>query len=529
MKNIKTYVLAFLAFAVVISSCDEDKDLLDQRIAANPVAGAPSGDSGSANLSTFISVGNSLSAGFMDGALYTNGQDHSFPNLLAQQFQIMGVGGGNFVQPDINSENGFSGVGPGNTPLGRFELSLSQQRPVPTLGEIPQAYAGDKSALRNFAVPGMGVLDMSDASLAVRNPLYGRFASAPGTSTVLGDAMSTSPTFFSFWLGANDVLGYATSGGLDEADITSAGDFRVALENSLGTLISGGAKGVVLTVPPMVVIPFFRAIPYNAIPMTEQSTVDQLNGAFQGLNAALGGLAAFNLISAQDAAARSVSYSLGANPILMHDDALQDLSPMFDALLGAGAITAAQRASLQPFTQSRPATPSDLPTLSSATQLGTTIGGNPLAIIGVTVPAPDNLILSASEVVNVVTARATYNAIISDAVNAINASAPNTIALVDVQPTFADLFGLSPALAQALALPPAAVAAADGVQGVVVNGVNLRPDFGPNGVFSTDGVHPNPRGHAIVTNLIISTMNSTFGSTIPAMNVLNLRGVITTN
>lgn len=529
MKNIKTYVLALLAFAVVISACDEDKDLLEQRIADNPFPNAPSGDSGSIDLSRFISIGNSLTAGYMDGALYTNGQDRSFPNLLSQQFQISGIGGGAFSQPDINSQNGFSGQGP-NGPLGRFELSLSLLIPLPTAGEIPTAYAGDKSALRNFAVPGMRLVDISDASLAARNPLYARFASSPGTSTVLGDATGASPTFFSFWLGSNDVLGYAAGGGVDEALITDQASFAASLQNSLGALVATGAKGVVLTVPPVVIIPFFRAVPYNAIPMTDQATVDQLNAGFAGLNAALAGLAQFNLISDAEAAARSVSYSLGANPILMHDDALTDLGPLFDVLLGAGAITSAQRAQLQAFVQSRPATPNDLPTLSAATQLGTVVGDNPAAILGVSVPAPDNLILSGSEVVRVVTARATYNGVIAAVVNGINAQAgANTISMVDVQPAFADLFGLDAATATALALSPAAIAAADGQLGMMVNGVTLGPDFGPNGVFSTDGVHPNPRGHAIIGNVIIDNLNTVYGANIPSINVLNLRGIITTN
>ncbi|GAB5532552.1 MAG: SGNH/GDSL hydrolase family protein [Roseivirga sp.] len=529
MKNIKTYVLALLAFAVVISACDEDKDLLDQRLADNPLPDPTTGDSGTIDLSTFISVGNSLTAGYLDGALYTNAQDHSFANLLGQQFQISGIGGGAFTQPDINSQNGFSSLGP-NGPLGRFELSLSLLRPVPTVGEVPTAYAGDKSALRNFAVPGMRLVDIADASLAARNPLYARFASNPGTSTVLGDATAVSPTFFSFWLGANDVLGYATSGGVDESRITDAASFQASLQTSLGALVATGAKGVVLTLPPVVVAPFFRAVPYNAIPMTDQATVDQLNGAFAGLNAALAGLAQFNLITTAEATARSVSYSLGANPILMHDDELTDLGPMFDILLGAGAISAAQRAALQPFVQSRPATPNDLPTLSSATVLGTAVGGNPAAVIGVSVPAPDNLILSASEVVRVVTARATYNAVIAGVVNGVNAQAgANTISIVDVQPIFADLFGLTAASATALALSPAAVAAADGQLGIEIDGVTLAPDFGPNGVVSTDGIHPNPRGHAIIANTIISSLNSVYGASIPSINVLNLRGVITTN
>lgn len=537
MKNIKTYVLALLAFAVVISACDEDKDLLDQRIADNPLPSAPSGDAGTIDLSRFISVGNSLTAGYMDGALYTNGQDHSFPNLLGQQFQISGIGGGAFSQPDINSQNGFSGAGP-NGPLGRFELSLSLLRPVPTTGEIPTAYAGDKSALRNFGVPGMRLVDISDASLAARNPLYGRFASNPGTSTVLGDATGVSPTFFSFWLGANDVLGYATSGGLDETSITGAADFQASLQSSLGALVATGAKGVVLTVPPMVVIPFFRAVPYNAVPL-DANTAATLNQAFAGYNQALAGLVQLTQlgvpgvnVSQAEADARSVSYTAAPNnPILMHDDALVDFDRAggeFDILLGLGQITPAQRAALAPYGQTRPATAADLPTLAAATEIGRAL--SPTAIMGVSLPIGDRFILSRSEVVNVVTARVTYNTIIAGVVNAINNQAgANTISLVDVQPAFADLFGLDAATATQLALSPAAIAAADGELGIVVNGVSLGPDFGPNGVFSTDGVHPNPRGHAIIGNLIINNLNSVYGASIPAINVLNLRGVITTN
>lgn len=543
MKNIKTYLLALLGFAVVISACDEDQDLLDQRLEDNPLQGAPTGDPGSLNLSTYVSVGNSLTAGYMDGALYTNGQDHSFPNLMAQQFQISGVGGGAFAQPDINSANGFSSAGADGQPgtaddLGRFELSLSQLIPVPTAGEAPTPFGGNKAALRNFGVPGMRQVDISDASLAVRNPLYGRFASSPGTSTVLGDATATSPTFFSYWLGNNDVLGYAVGGGANEALITDQASFQSSLQSSLGAMVATGAKGVVLTLPPMVVIPYFRAIPYNAVPL-DANLAGALNQAFAGYNQALQGLVQLTQlgvpgvnVSQAEADARSVSYAaIPNNPILMHDDALVDYDRAggeFDILLGLGQITPAQRAALAPYGQTRPATANDLPTLAAANEIGRAL--SPTAIMGVSLPIGDEFILSRSEVVTTVTARATFNAIIAGVVDAINQQAgANTITLVDVQPAFADLFGLDAATAQALALSPAAVAAADGSLGIEVSGVTLAPDFGPNGVFSTDGVHPNPRGHAIIANLIIDRINAVYGATIPSVNVLNLRGIIATD
>ena len=544
MKNIKIYLFAILALTFVIQSCDEDVALLAQLEEENPLPGEVTGTSGNLNLSKYVAIGNSLTAGFMDNALYTSGQAHSFPNLLAQQFQISGIGGGAFNQPDIGSANGFSGTD-GTNIFGRLELSLSLLRPVPTVGELPTPYGGDKAALNNFGVPGMRLVDVADAGLAARNGLYGRFASQPGVSTVLGDALAANPTFFSFWLGNNDILGYAAGGGANEALITDAGAFQASLTQALGGLVQSGAQGVVMTIPQIILAPFFRAVPYNAIPMTDQATVDQLNGAFAGLNAALDGLAQFQLLTVEQANARKVSYALGANPILMYDDALADIGPLFDALLGAGAISDAQRAALDPYRQSRPATSSDLPTLSAAASLGQplVVGGvpQPTAVIGVSYPAPDNLILSASEVQTVVGTRATFNATIAGVVAGINQSAPGALTLVDVQPTFVDLAGLDAATARFLVDPTnganaalaamgnAAVAAVDGELGIRVDGVNLAPDFSPNGVFSTDGIHLNPRGYAIVANLIIDALNASKGSSIPSVNVLALRGVITTN
>ena len=544
MKNIKIYLFAILALTFVIQSCDEDVALLAQLEEENPLPGEVTGTSGDLNLSKYVAIGNSLTAGFMDNALYTSGQAHSFPNLLAQQFQISGIGGGAFNQPDIGSANGFSGTD-GTNIFGRLELSLSLLRPVPTVGELPTPYGGDKAALNNFGVPGMRLVDVADAGLAARNGLYGRFASQPGVSTVLGDALAANPTFFSFWLGQNDILGYAAGGGANEALITDAGAFQASLTQALGGLVQSGAQGVVMTIPQIILAPFFRAVPYNAIPMTDQATVDQLNGAFAGLNAALDGLAQFQLLTVEQANARKVSYALGANPILMYDDVLADIGPLFDALLGAGAISAAQRAALDPYRQSRPATSSDLPTLSAAASLGQplVVGGvpQPTAVIGVSYPAPDNLILSASEVQTVVGTRATFNATIAGVVAGINQSAPGALTLVDVQPSLVDLAGLDAATARFLVDPTnganaalaamgnAAVAAVDGELGIRVDGVNLAPDFSPNGVFSTDGIHLNPRGYAIVANLIIDALNASKGSSIPSVNVLALRGVITTD
>lgn len=550
MKKINKYLLAIISLAFVLTACDEEEKLIKQLEEENPIPGPVTGDPGQLDFTRFVSIGNSLTAGLQDGALYDDGQEKSFPALLAQQFMTQGVGGGTFNQPDINSVNGYSGPGPDGQPgtgddYGRLELSLSQLIPLPTQGELFGLYPGNKAELRNFGVPGMRSVDIADPAFA-SNGYYARFATAPGTSTVLGDALAVNPTFFTYWLGNNDILGYAAGGGADDSAITPIGDVTTALTQGMGALVAAGAQGVALTVPLIVTIPYFRAVPFNAIPLDE-ATATQLNAAFAGFNQVLDVLVAQSLISQEDADARRVSYQAGSNPILMADEYLTDLGPFFDALAGLGAITPEQRAGLEPYRQSRPATSDDLPTLASAAVLGTTVGGNPLAVIGVSLPAEDRLILSAREVQIVVAQRALINATIAGVVAGINQQAgAEVISLVDVQPAMADLAGLDPQTAAALVDPslipgspfppiPAlremannAAARADGSLGIMIQGVNLAPDFSPNGVYSVDGIHPNPRGAGLFGNEIIGVINARRGASIPSIDVLALRGILAT-
>ena len=86
MKNFiyKSGMLAIFA-GTLLTSCDPEIDTFQ------PTTGAE------LDLTKYVAVGNSLTAGFGDNGLYREGQLNSYPAILAQQFQT--VGGGNFVQP----------------------------------------------------------------------------------------------------------------------------------------------------------------------------------------------------------------------------------------------------------------------------------------------------------------------------------------------------------------------------------------------------------------------------------------------
>ena len=105
MKNIKYIFLASLALVLTACNDIEDIDLTPEVV----VPDLPALTAGSADFSTYVSLGNSLTAGFTDNALFKAGQENSMPNLLANKFGL--VGGGAFTQPLTNDNIGGLLVG----------------------------------------------------------------------------------------------------------------------------------------------------------------------------------------------------------------------------------------------------------------------------------------------------------------------------------------------------------------------------------------------------------------------------------
>lgn len=524
-----SFLLLFIA--VFLFACEGSYDsLVEDQLEENPTPEPISGDAGSADFSNYVAIGNSLTAGFMDGALYNLGQEYSLAALLHQQMQQAGAPG-NFNQPDINSERGFntSVQQPQGGPiLGRYKLDTSIPGPSPTVGGDEIApYSGSTSDLNNFGVPGivLGQLltaDTGNPQTQAFNPFYARFASAPGSSTILGDVIATQPSFFTLWIGNNDVLGYAVSGGANPNILTSEQDFESQFNAVISQLLNNtSASGVVGTIPPVSVVPFFQAISYDAVELGEDEAA-QLNQALSGVNNALDAVAAnFPQYEPEDVAPRKINYAAGANPILVNDPELNDFEDEFDML----GLPPEQRAALVPYEQSRPLTENELVTLSAGSVLGTEL--NPQSqtptTIGVVIPLGynsqasafgDAYYLTVAEQQQIQSRTVAFNTVIATAV----AQNADRLALFDINAgfpgnpntdlgAFADLFGI------------------DGELGLRVQGTLLQPDFSPNGVFSTDGIHPNARGNAILANEFIRVIEDTFGASIPEVDVLNLPSV----
>jgi len=241
--------------------------------------------SGSADFSKYVALGNSLTAGYADGSLYREGQLASYPSMLAMQFQK--IGGGAFEQPLMDGEYGIL-AGKRKLDFATDCLGTTSLSPVLDEGTLdPIAPIG--KTVQNLGVPGaksfhllaQGYGSLAGVPLGLANPYYARFASSD-VSTIVGDAISQLPTFYSLWIGNNDVLSYATGGGVGDS-ITGQGSFAVFMNTIVMSLDATGAKGVIANIPDVSTIPFFTTVPANGLVLTEQEQVDGLNAAYEPL------------------------------------------------------------------------------------------------------------------------------------------------------------------------------------------------------------------------------------------------------
>ncbi|MBY0424041.1 MAG: hypothetical protein K2Q22_00260, partial [Cytophagales bacterium] len=230
-------------------------------------SGTPS--AGSVNFSKYVSVGASIDAGFMDGALYNEGQSVAYPNLIAQQLRSVNP---NLVfnQPNIGSINGFSTIlttGGVSKIVGRFlfaAVSCQSQNFNRTqqTGDLITSYSGDKSSLNNFGIPYLNVNQLNSplsgtpsaySSNSGNDPrwYYSNVVPSPGVSKLSSVVKSTSPTFFTAWIGYTEFLNYVQRGGSVALPVIDT----VNISNLLDSLLANGGKGVIANIPDVTLFP----------------------------------------------------------------------------------------------------------------------------------------------------------------------------------------------------------------------------------------------------------------------------------
>ncbi|MBA3986605.1 MAG: G-D-S-L family lipolytic protein [Flavobacteriales bacterium] len=482
--NINKYKWLLLLTGVLFVACDSD----DNTITADdePVIVT----SGTADFSKFVSVGNSLTSGYTDGALFIASQENSLPNILAQQFAL--AGGGEFTQP-LMADN-LGGITLGGNVIIANRLFFNGSGPERLSGmpstELTSPLSG---SFNNMGVPGAksfhllapGYGNIAGVQTGQANPYYVRFASS-GSSTVIGDAVAQQPTFFSLWIGNNDVLAYATSGGagvnqagnLDPStyggnDITDPNVFASVYSGLADALTAGGAKGVVANIPNVTTIPYFTTIPFNPVPL-DGATAGAINQAYAQYNGGLLQAEGAQLITSEERAARTINFAAGQNAVVIVDEYLTNLSG-----LGLPSL--------------RQTTAEDLIVLPAASFIGTTVNNNPQLINGVTVPLGDQWVLVPQEQQDVITATTTFNATIKAIAQ------QKGLAFVDANALLDEVANT----------------------GVTFDEFTLNASLVFGGAFSLDGVHPTARGYAYLANQFIIAINTTYGATLPAVNAVD--------
>ncbi|MUH38269.1 G-D-S-L family lipolytic protein [Zobellia amurskyensis] len=535
MKNLKYiyFSLGILAF----TACNDPEDVdLEPEVMAEALVEL---NAGSADFSTYVSLGNSLTAGFTDNALFQAGQANSFPNLLSTKFSL--VGGGSFSQPLMNDNIG--GLLAGGAQIEGFNprLVFGGAGPVDladVVGEVTPTtdivLNNPSGPFNNMGVPGAksfhllapGYGNIANLSAQLANPYFVRMTGATPDARVLELAMAQSPTFFSLWIGNNDVLGYALSGGDGTNPITDQSTFDLAIGTIVTTLTSGGAKGVMANIPYVTSIPHFTTVPHDPINPEENdfaAQVPTLNTVYGALNQV------YNAMGETD---RVVVFSDSLNnAVVIKDEALVDISaqitgafnanpafPVFVTQLGLPEAAAPLVATLLGTTygQTRPATENDLLVLSSSSIIGkvneesfaalsaanlpAAVAGQ-FSVEGITLPLADKWVLTPEEQDEIKIATDQFNATIASAASGAG------LAFVDANQLLQDL-----------------------AQGGVTDGdFTLTANLVTGGGFSLDGVHLTARGYALIANEFMKAIDVTYQSNFEASGSLFNIGNFPTN
>ena len=239
--------------------------------------------------------------GYMNDGLKNEGQRNSLANILAAQFELIGSNQANL--PWMNSSSiGISTSGLAPMHLGyktdcQGTISLAPLRDASSgdLSSITQSCYQASNPFTVFGIPGLRLNQFTNTSFAASNAFYNRMCSSPSIS-LLDELLAQNATFFQLYIGLEDVLDYAKSGGTHET-LPSELQFQQNYEQVIQNLTAEGAKGAIATIPDVTLMPYFTTIPWNGLSL-DNSNVGTLNSIYNPLG---------------------YYFQLGANPFMMID------------------------------------------------------------------------------------------------------------------------------------------------------------------------------------------------------------------
>jgi lysophospholipase L1-like esterase len=449
-KIIAIFVLIFTSL-FIFNACEDRTELT-----APPSLGGKSGD---ADLSKMVSLGNSLTAGYQNGTLYISASQYAYPYLIAKQSGVE-MSGIAISDPGLGGRLEIKSLSPftlfTNTRTGAV-MNANYPAPFQNLG-IPGALAYDVLQATNSTNCASGLAGSPNQffDIILRN-------GTTGTKTPIQLALEQNPTFITLWIGNNDVLGYATSGGVSPSAPTPVANFQAIFNGIANAITAAGkqGKGVVANIPSVTAIPFFTTVG----PQIALSTP-----WYQLRSAGVTGLVYQR--SGSVAVADSTSLLLGRNLVTLRGSSYAPLlgQPTGKYYRDLGISVPAGFDTTKPF------------------------GFHPQN------PWPNALILDSLEIITTNTAITNFNNIISNFASSVN------FGLVDINKLFRD------------------IRQNDLTGGTAFNGRIFTTTFVTGGLFSLDGVHPTNQGQAIIANEFIKVINSKFNAKFPLVDVSAIPG-----
>ena len=245
MKKILKIVSFVFIAALMLISCDE----------YNEITNSPT--TGSANFTRFVSIGNSLTMAEQSSSVFESSQKYSIGKMIAglvnttyEQaiFSDPGTGGRLEIQ-EIDLVNGTA------------EIVVNPNQGSPTNLNYPAPYnnLGIKGAFLTDVLNAWNASTSYTAQFGSPNPLFDVVLRNVVTEyTQMDLAMAQQPTFVTLWIGHNDILAFATRGGL--FPITDPAQFAADYKTILDNLQAIGAQVVIGNITDVKNIPFFTTV-----------------------------------------------------------------------------------------------------------------------------------------------------------------------------------------------------------------------------------------------------------------------------
>lgn len=429
-------------------------------------------NTGSADFTRYVALGDSLTAGFSNNSLVYTHQATSLGRLL----HIQTGAGGTFEQPYVdppglrNELFLYSLTDPlliGPIP-GQIDWPDWNYNPTePDDGSFPNFYLGQPFGYQhydNLGIPGMGATEADSITCdgplesLIQSPFYCTILRNPecepvfddpaagtcggstaGSRTALEQALFSdldegisAPTFMTVWLGSADVLGAVISGVvIENVTITSVPAFTSAYTDIIEQIFDADIQMAIANVPDATNTPWATTIP--------PFLVDPVTGE-----------------PVRDSGTDELVFLLGTDGTgVQRSLTLQDR-----VILPASVL------------------------LSDGDGIPVQYGGTGEYL-------PDDVILDVDELGTIQARIDAFNTVIE--AEAQNASA----ALVDAYGRMNEIID----------------------DGVVLGGLLFTDDFLTGGLFGYDGIHPTNLGYGIVTQWFVDAINETYGGAIPPVDL----------